>query len=91
MRELGLERREGIISAIRRYFADNSTCPFQFTSPEQVRVIAGEEEAAYAWTGVNFVKGTLMDNVVGSGTATAVKSYGTVEMGGASSQIAFFR
>jgi len=91
MRELGLERREGIINAVREFFKDNETCPFLFSSPEQARVIAGEEEAAYAWTGVNFVKGTLISNIVGSGTATAVKSYGTVEMGGASSQIAFFR
>ena len=91
MRELPLEQRENVMKAIRVYLADNTTCPFKFETDDQARVIAGEEEAAYAWTGVNFVTGALFDSSWGSGAATPQRSYGTLEMGGASSQIAFYK
>lgn len=54
-------------------------------------MIAGEEEAAYAWAGVNFVSGALLDSTWGTGTATPSAAFGILEMGGASSQIAFFQ
>ena len=76
MRELPLNQRFPIIQAIRAYLADNETCPFQFSSPEQARVIAGEEEAAYAWAGVNFVTGALFDSSWGTGAATPAHAFG---------------
>ena len=85
------EAGENVMKAIRVYLADNTTCPFKFETDDQARVIAGEEEAAYAWTGVNFVTGALFDSSWGSGAATPQRSYGTLEMGGASSQIAFYK
>jgi len=90
MRQLPLNQRVAIIKEIRDFFSDNSSCPFRFSSDEQVRVISGEEEAAYAWAGVNFVSGALLDSSWGSGTATPSNAFGTLEMGGASHQIAFF-
>jgi Golgi nucleoside diphosphatase len=51
MRELPLEARERIMTQVRQYLSSNTSCPFLFQHNEQARVIAGEEEAAYAWTG----------------------------------------
>jgi hypothetical protein len=54
-------------------------------------VISGEEEAIYGWAAVNFVKGSLIENSVGSGSVLLANlTYGVVEMGGASTQIGFF-
>lgn len=50
-------------------------------------MISGEEEAAYAWAGVNFVSGALLESSWGTGTATPVNAFGTLEMGGASHQV----
>jgi hypothetical protein len=91
MRELPLEKREAVMREIRAYLANNETCPFKFETPDQARIIAGEEEAAYAWTGVNFVTGALLDSAWGTGDAAPARSFGTLEMGGASSQIAFYK
>lgn len=54
-------------------------------------MISGEEEAIYGWAAVNFVKGSLIENSVGSGAVLQANlTYGVVEMGGASLQIGFF-
>ncbi len=60
MRELPEKKRDATIDAVRKLLKDNSTCPFDFANKEQARVIAGEEEAAYAWVAVNFVDGALL-------------------------------
>ncbi len=55
------------------------------------RVISGEEEAIYGWAAVNFAKGVLLEQSTGSGEAVPPnKTYGMLEMGGASAQIAFY-
>ena len=92
MRELPEAQRDAIITAVRAYLADDSTCPFRFENDEQARVIAGEEEAAYAWVAVNFVDGALLDATAGPfGTATPSRARGSLEMGGSSSQISFYK
>lgn len=54
-------------------------------------MISGEEEAIYGWTAVNFVKGSLILNSEGTGTVSrANKTFGLLEMGGASAQIGFY-
>ncbi|KAK7249646.1 8-oxo-dGTP phosphohydrolase [Aureococcus anophagefferens] len=53
MRELPEQQRDAIIAA--RALAGGASCPFRFENDEQARVIAGEEEAAYAWVAVNFL------------------------------------
>jgi hypothetical protein len=60
MRELPEKKRDATIDAVRKLLKDNNTCPFDFANKEQARVIAGEEEAAYAWVAVNFVDGALL-------------------------------
>ena len=61
----------------------NETCPFDFANKEQARVIAGEEEAAYAWVAVNFVDGALLEATSGPfGTAVPIRARGSMEMGG---------
>lgn len=76
MRQLPLAKREAIINAVRAFFSDKALCPFAFDHPEQARVISGEEEAAYAWSAVNFVTGALLESSWGTGTATPKKAFG---------------
>ena len=68
--------------------------PFFFFSfcDRHTRVISGEEEAIYGWTAVNFAKGVLIKESEGTGrvTETSGRTYGVLELGGASTQIGFF-
>ncbi|KAF9022537.1 hypothetical protein BDZ89DRAFT_1070593 [Hymenopellis radicata] len=65
------------------------TCHFFMDSPSDagpcgssVRIITGEEEGLFGWIAVNY----LMDGFAGSSNPT---TYGFLDMGGASTQIAF--
>ena len=92
MRELPEKKRDGIVEAVRALLASNETCPFDFANKEQARVIAGEEEAAYAWVAVNFVDGALLEATSGPfGTAVPIRARGSMEMGGSSAQISFYK
>jgi len=88
MRELPLSERMPIMLNIRAFLANKTTNPFLFDNVEMARVISGEEEAAYAWAGVNLATGALLStDSWGTGAATPTSAYGTLEMGGASSQV----
>lgn len=51
----------------------------------------GEEEAVYSWAATNFLMGTLLPNSQGIGEVENVNSsYGTLDLGGASTQIAYY-
>lgn len=91
MRELPVSDREIIMSQVRYVLSNKTFCPFYFTH-DMARVISGEEEAIYSWAAVNFLLGNLIPQSIGSGTATtrSNSTYGTLDLGGASSQIAFF-
>lgn len=90
MRELAYVEREAIMDTVRDFLSDKSFCPFLFRA-EFARVISGEEEAVYSWTATNYLMGTLIPESEGYGTALpAGKTFGTLDMGGASTQIAFF-
>lgn len=96
LRTLPQHDRVRIMNGVRQLFNDHETFnPFSFED-ERARVISGEEEAIYGWTGVNFALGTLIkDSTTGDGGAATAAinpklTYGMVEMGGASTQIAFF-
>jgi len=90
MRELPLATREAIMAHVRSFLSNKSTCPFYFRD-EFARVISGEEEAVYAWSAANFLMGRLLPPLHGIGDAEPINStYGTVDMGGSSCQIAFY-
>lgn len=94
MRELSMDERIAIMTVIREYLSDSELCPFLF-EPEFARVISGEEEAAFAWAAANFLMGILVDPLednlaVHDSVSSAAKTYGTLDLGGASTQIAFY-
>lgn len=90
MREVPYEAREILMHHIRLFFYNKTTCPFYFQY-DFARVISGEEEAAYSWAAANYLMGTLLPDSVGSGSALATNTtFGTLDLGGASTQIAFF-
>jgi Golgi nucleoside diphosphatase len=90
MRQIPLQPREEIMSYVRSILSNKTLCPFYFHH-DMARVISGEEEAIYSWTAVNFLMGTLLPASEGQGTASPRdQTYGTLDLGGSSSQIAFF-
>jgi Golgi nucleoside diphosphatase len=90
MRILESEERAKVINAVRKLFKNETYCPFYFED-EQARVLSGEEEAIYDWAGVNFLMGNLVEESKGSGTVlNPKKTYGALDLGGGSTQIAFY-
>lgn len=90
LRTLPQPDRVRLMRCVRKLFRDKAFNPFAFED-ERARVISGEEEAIYGWVGVNFAKGKLIDSSKGSGIGKDPKlTYGMLEMGGASTQIANF-
>ena len=91
MRRLPIDQRQRIIDTVRTLFQNSTYCPF-WDEKERVRVISGEEEAVYGWAGVNFLLGNLMQRSEGAGEAggSAIRTFGALDMGGASTQISFY-
>jgi len=84
MRMLPSDDRDAILHGVRRVLSNPIHSPFYF-EPSFASVLSGEEEAVFGWAGVNYLMSTLLpDNNRGS-----VKSYGALDMGGASTQISF--
>ena len=52
-----------------------------------------EQEGIYGWAAVNFLRGELLKQSEGAGTAEASgnMTVGTLDLGGASTQISFFK
>jgi len=92
MRLLSNSALEAQLGAIRECLGDASFNPFRF-APQDARVISGEEEGTYGWSTVNWYLGTLLGKTGagGTGTATPTLTYGALDLGGASTQITFFR
>lgn len=91
MRTLDKYNRIRVINACREVLYNATVSSFKFET-EQARVISGEEEAIYGWTATNFVLGTLLQSSEGSGTViNPTLTHGSIEMGGASAQIAFYQ
>ena len=85
MRLVPIKQREAMMTYIRTLFSDKDFCPFYFQY-DFARVLSGEEEAVFAWTASNFLFNTLFPSLETSPHDT----YGTVDLGGASTQISFF-
>lgn len=90
MRVLKQPDRFRVMDAVRTLFANDTFCPFYFEN-EHARVISGEEEAIFGWTGINFAMGTLIEDSEGVGTVVEPRlTYGALDMGGASTQLSFY-
>lgn len=91
MRAVPYRKREEMMEFTRRLFSNKTFCPFFFQF-DFARVMAGEEEAVYSWTTANYLFGTLLHNMPGVGAVISPinKTYGIVDLGGASAQISFF-
>jgi|UniRef100_A0A8J9TG60 Golgi nucleoside diphosphatase len=90
MRTLQPNDRLRIMQAVRSLFTNSTYCPFAFVD-EQARVLSGEEEAIFDWTGVNFLMGNLLDQSRGAGTVSNPKlTHGALDLGGGSTQIGFY-
>ena len=91
MRMLNSTDRARVINACRDILSNSTNTKFLFHK-EHARVISGEEEAIYGWAGANFVLGSLLKSSEGTGVVMNPDlTYGTLEIGGASSQIAFYQ
>lgn len=80
------------MNGIRKLLSDKTLCPFYFHQ-SMARIISGEEEAVFSWACMNFLFGNLIPESEGIGTVTGnniSQSFGTVDLGGASTQIAFY-
>ncbi|GAA5998686.1 apyrase [Rhodotorula paludigena] len=89
MRLLPHDKQVAVLSATCSYLR---TFPFQLPDcDDQVRIISGEEEGLYGWIAVNY----LMDgfdkheHAVAGERSKHSSTYGFLDMGGASTQIAF--
>ncbi|GAA5921373.1 hypothetical protein JCM3775_003013 [Rhodotorula graminis] len=88
MRLLPEQQRDAVLAATCSYLR---TFPFHLPDcADQVRVISGEEEGLYGWIAVNY----LMDGFdkhehAAAGDRKPSSTYGFLDMGGASTQIAF--
>jgi Golgi nucleoside diphosphatase len=90
MRTLDRKDRFRVLSAVKTLFSNNTFCPFYFES-EFARILSGEEEAIFGWTGINFAMGNLVEESEGAGTVVNPQlTYGALDMGGASTQISFY-
>lgn len=91
LRTLPTPDRVRLINAVRDLFQNKTFNPFNFDDPERARVISGEEEAMYGWAAVNFAIGTLVKDTEGKGIVlNPHRTWGMLEMGGASTQIAWY-
>lgn len=79
LRDLIPSARDSVMHETVAYLSEYS--PFKFNS-KQALVISGEEEGAYAWLAVN-----SLINVLGQDRGES--TYGVIDLGGASLQVAF--
>ena len=80
MRLLPEDQQNAILDEVRKLFKDKTKCPFLFEDDSDARVITGRTEGLYSWVTVNFLSG-----IFGSDK----KTYGCLDLGGASHQNAF--
>ncbi|KAG4103555.1 nucleoside phosphatase GDA1/CD39 [Neocallimastix lanati (nom. inval.)] len=84
MRLLSLEKQEEILNEIYGYMKDN----YKFKIRDRktnIRVITGEEEGLFGWISANYLKnGFSVDS-----STNEHQTYNFIDMGGASTQIAF--
>jgi len=82
MRILSNDRREEILGYLENSFSNATINPFRFDTTYAI-IASGEEEATFDWLGVNFIYDTLVNN------DSDYSTYGALDLGGQSTQIAF--
>lgn len=83
MRMLPADQQEALFNAARLSLTTQAN-HFGYPEPAEVRAISGTEEAAFIWMSDNYLNGNLnLDKLTTKNTVVAV------EMGGASSEIAY--
>lgn len=89
LRLLSESQSAAILQAACSYIRNGT--PFTIKScEEQVRIISGEEEGVYGWVAVNYLlDGFDAHGLADKGTTRHSSTYGFLDMGGASTQIAF--
>ena len=60
MRLLLEDRSNKLIDSIRNILEDHKFNPFNFTR-QNARILSGEEEGAFAWVAVNYLKGAFTE------------------------------
>ncbi|KAJ7381415.1 hypothetical protein OS493_001550 [Desmophyllum pertusum] len=82
MRLLPKDQADAILNEVRKLFNDKDKCPFLFEDDNDARIISGKAEAIYSWVTVNFVAGVFASK-------GSKKSFGSLDLGGASHQNAW--
>lgn len=82
MRSVEPEKAKIVMKKIRDYLSDKKLNPFKFQT-ENAQILSGEEEGVFLWVAVNNQFGFFKEKKSPS------KSFGVMEIGGASAQIAF--
>ena len=77
LRLVSIRDQNYLIDAVVSVLSD---CPFQFISGD-ARVLSGEEEATFGWLSANYIAGRFQDD--------NLDTVGLMDLGGASTQIAF--
>ncbi|KAJ7381418.1 hypothetical protein OS493_001553 [Desmophyllum pertusum] len=80
MRLLPEDQADAILNEVRKLFNDKDKCPFLFEDDNDARIISGKTEAIYSWVTVNFLEGVF---------GSKAKSFGSLDLGGASHQNAW--
>ncbi|KAH3665859.1 hypothetical protein OGAPHI_004047 [Ogataea philodendri] len=87
MRLIPQQKREKVLEKVCKALKEHTH--FKIDSCEDhVQVIDGETEGLYGWIGLNYLKGKL-NNYDSKASITDHDSFGFMDMGGASTQIAF--
>ncbi|CDS11642.1 hypothetical protein LRAMOSA03905 [Lichtheimia ramosa] len=86
MRLLPEEERHAVLNASCNYIRDTYSFAVD-DCDQQIRVISGEDEGIYGWVAVNYLMGGFDMSV--TNTLNSHHTFGFLDMGGASAQIAF--
>ncbi|KAH3836392.1 ectonucleoside triphosphate diphosphohydrolase 3-like [Dreissena polymorpha] len=83
LRLLDEEVTSEIMKTIHTFLGNQELNPFRY-QPENAHILSGEEEALFAWLTVNYLNGYFSTD-----DTSSPESFGLIELGGGSAQIAF--
>jgi Golgi nucleoside diphosphatase len=86
LRMLETSKSTAILNSVRGFLSDPVNSPFYFENG-MARIISGQEEGAFGWISVNYLKKIIGPFAGADQAATIDTAYAVVEMGGASTQV----